>query len=263
LDHDAFYAIGNFCRSPSNSSGTNRKSSELRRHYPARRISYGDYLPPGHRAFFPGDEVRRKIRHSGGMVLGVCNGFQILCEAGLLPGAMMRIAAMRYQCRPWHIRVDRRTHRFTNAAGNGQILKIPIAHSDGNYNCDDATLAELEKNRQVIFRYTTPTVRDDNAGNPSVSQYTISAGIWQPRGVPSPDSCPIPNRAVESRWALTTAWSFSAPWSEALVGRSQGDRLRAAQTCVFTAGARYSASLRVSNSLHRKEVWHPLAAKSE
>ncbi len=107
-----------------------------------------------------------KFANSGGLVLGICNGFQILCEAGLLPGAMMRNSGLRFICRHVHIRVEQTDTPFTNAAAHGQVLKIPIAHSDGNYTGDETTLADLEKNRQVIFRYTMP----DGAGRPAAAQ---------------------------------------------------------------------------------------------
>jgi phosphoribosylformylglycinamidine synthase len=100
------------------------------------------------------------------MVLGICNGFQILCEAGLLPGAMMRNSGLRFICRHVHIRVDESDTLFTCSAAHGQILKIPIAHSDGNYNVDDATLVHMERNRQVIFHYTNPRHRRRRGGIP-------------------------------------------------------------------------------------------------
>src|SRR5438105_11822450 len=110
-------------------------------------FAYGDYLRTGAiAAFAPVMESVKKFAKSGGMLLGICNGFQILCEAGLLPGAMMRNSGLRFICRHVHIRVEETDTPFTCAANKGQILKIPIAHSDGNYNVDDATLAELEKN---------------------------------------------------------------------------------------------------------------------
>ena len=86
-----------------------------------------------------------KFAKSGGMVFGICNGFQILLEAGLLPGAVMRNTGLRYILRHVNVRIEERTFAFTSAATKGQIVRIPIAHSDGNYNCDEATLAELRK----------------------------------------------------------------------------------------------------------------------
>src|SRR5260370_32355476 len=113
------------------------------------------------------------------MVLVICNVFQILGEAGLLPGAMMRNSGLRFICRHVRIRVEQTDTPFTNAAHKSQILKIPIAHSDGNYNCDEATLADLEKNRQVIFRYTTPDGSDDSGGNTNRAVCHI-AGAFNP-----------------------------------------------------------------------------------
>src|SRR5712691_2583886 len=131
-------------------------------------FAYGDYLRTGAIArFSPVMKAVERFARRGGLVLGICNGFQILLEAGLLPGAMLRNRGLRFICRQVHIRVEQTDTSFTNAAQQGQILKIPIAHSDGNYTCDEATLADLEKNRQVIFRYTTPDGSDDDAGNPN------------------------------------------------------------------------------------------------
>src|ERR1700720_1594618 len=130
------------------------------------------------------------------MGLGICNGFQILLEAGLLPGAMMRNSGLRYICRHVHIRVEQTDTPFTNAAQRGQILKVPIAHNDGNYTCDEATLSELERNREVIFRYTTPDGSDDAAGNPNGSMNNIAGICNRERNVAG--LMPHPERAVES-----------------------------------------------------------------
>jgi phosphoribosylformylglycinamidine synthase len=130
------------------------------------------------------------------MVLGICNGFQILLEAGLLPGAMMRNSGLRYICRHVFIRVEQTDTPFTNAATQGQVLKIPIAHNDGNYNADEATLADLEKNRQILFRYTTPDGANDAAGNPNGSLHNIAGICNRERNVAG--LMPHPERAVES-----------------------------------------------------------------
>jgi phosphoribosylformylglycinamidine synthase I len=137
-----------------------------------------------------------KFAKSGGIVLGICNGFQILLEAGLLPGAMMRNVGLRFICRHVHIRVEQTDTPFTNAAAKGQILKIPINHGEGNFTCEEATLAELEKNRQVIFRYTTSDGRDDAAGNPNGSMANIAGICNRERNVAG--LMPHPERAVES-----------------------------------------------------------------
>src|SRR5277367_4750879 len=117
-------------------------------------FAYGDYLRTGAIASFsPVMKAVGRFAKSGGLVLGICNGFQILLEAGLLPGAMMRNKGLRFLCRQVHIRVESTDTPFTCAAKPGQILKIPIAHMEGNYFCAPATLPELERNKQVVFRY--------------------------------------------------------------------------------------------------------------
>ncbi|MFZ0739241.1 MAG: phosphoribosylformylglycinamidine synthase subunit PurQ [Candidatus Acidiferrales bacterium] len=159
-------------------------------------FSFGDYLRTGAIArFSPVMNSVAKFARSGGLVLGICNGFQILCEAGLLPGAMMRNHGLRFLCRQVYIRVESTDTPFTCAAERGQILKIPIAHMDGNYFCDDATLSELEQNGQVIFRYTTPDSRDDDAGNPNGAIANIAGICNRERNVLG--LMPHPERAVE------------------------------------------------------------------
>ena len=117
-------------------------------------FAYGDYLRTGAIASFsPVMKAVGRFAKSGGLVLGICNGFQILLEAGLLPGAMMRNKGLRFLCRQVHVRVESTDTPFTCAARPGQILKMPIAHMEGNYFCDPATLAEIERNKQIIFRY--------------------------------------------------------------------------------------------------------------
>ncbi|MFZ0878948.1 MAG: phosphoribosylformylglycinamidine synthase subunit PurQ [Candidatus Acidiferrales bacterium] len=159
-------------------------------------FSFGDYLRTGAIArFSPVMNSVAKFARSGGLVLGICNGFQILCEAGLLPGAMMRNHGLRFLCRQVYIRVESTDTPFTCAAERGQILKIPIAHMDGNYFCDDATLSELEQNGQVIFRYTTPDSSDDDAGNPNGAIANIAGICNRERNVLG--LMPHPERAVE------------------------------------------------------------------
>src|SRR5256886_898349 len=183
-------------------------------------FAYGDYLRTGAIAkFAPVMQSVEKFAKGGGMVLGICNGFQILCEAGLLPGAMMRNSGLRFICRHVHIRVEQTDTPFTNAASKGQILKIPIAHSDGNYNCDEATLAELEKNHQVIFRYTTPDGSNDDAGNPNGAVHNI-AGICN-RGRNVAGLMPHPERAVEAALGSTDGLTIFRSMVEALVGAAK------------------------------------------
>jgi phosphoribosylformylglycinamidine synthase len=137
-----------------------------------------------------------QFARDGGLVLGICNGFQILCEAGLLPGVLQRNAGMRFVCRQVHIRVETTDTPFTAAAKTGQILQIPIAHGDGNYFCDEATLADLERNHQIVFRYTTPDGREEAAANPNGSLSNIAGVCNRERNVVG--LMPHPERAVET-----------------------------------------------------------------
>jgi phosphoribosylformylglycinamidine synthase len=137
-----------------------------------------------------------KFARGGGLVLGVCNGFQILCEAGLLPGVLTRNAGLRFVCRQVHVRVETTDTPFTCAAKAGQVLQMPIAHGDGNYFCDEAALAELERNRQIVFRYTTADGREDAAANPNGSLANIAGVCNRERNVVG--LMPHPERAVET-----------------------------------------------------------------
>ncbi len=117
-------------------------------------FSYGDYLRPGAIArFAPVMDAVRDYAERGGLVLGVCNGFQILCEAGLLPGALTRNIRLKFICKPVHIRVENTETPFTRHYQQGEVLTIPIAHGDGRYVCDEPTLHQLRANRQILFRY--------------------------------------------------------------------------------------------------------------
>ena len=169
-------------------------------------FSYGDYLRTGAIArFSPVMKALGRFARSGGLVLGVCNGFQILLEAGLLPGAMLRNQRLRFLCRQVHIRVETTGTPFTCAARPGQILKMPIAHMEGNYFCDAATLAELERNRQIVFRYVHPDGRDagpdDFDANPNGSLAAIAGICNRERNVVG--LMPHPERAVEAALGST------------------------------------------------------------
>ncbi len=119
-------------------------------------FSYGDYLRTGAIArFSPVMQAVKQFASEGGLVLGICNGFQILLEAGLLPGAMLRNRSLHFICRETYVRVENAATPFTNRCKSGQVLKIPIAHADGNYYTDTLTLAGLQANAQVVFRYCT------------------------------------------------------------------------------------------------------------
>jgi phosphoribosylformylglycinamidine synthase I len=164
-------------------------------------FAFGDYLRTGAIArFSPVMKSVDRFARSGGLVLGICNGFQILLEAGLLPGAMMRNQGLRFLCRQVHIRVERKDTPFTCAAEPGQVLEIPVAHMDGNYFCESGTLAELERNNQIIFHYVTPNGHDaapgDREANPNGSLQAIAGICSRERNVLG--LMPHPERAVES-----------------------------------------------------------------
>jgi phosphoribosylformylglycinamidine synthase I len=164
-------------------------------------FAFGDYLRTGAIArFSPVMKAVSRFARSGGLVLGICNGFQILLEAGLLPGAMLRNERLRFLCRQVHVRVENTDTPFTRAARPGQILKIPIAHMEGNYFCDAATLTELERNKQIVFRYVHADGRDAGAddfdANPNGALAAIAGLCNRERNVVG--LMPHPERAVES-----------------------------------------------------------------
>jgi phosphoribosylformylglycinamidine synthase len=141
-------------------------------------FSYGDYLRSG--AMAARSPAMKEVARRAGRgvpVLGICNGFQILTEAGLLPGALMRNAGLRYVCKDVHIRVESSQTVFTNKYETGQRLRIPIAHHDGNYFADDDTLARLEDRGQIAFRYCDTDGTLGGAANPNGSIRDI-AGIF-------------------------------------------------------------------------------------
>jgi phosphoribosylformylglycinamidine synthase len=124
-------------------------------------FAYGDYLRTGAIAkFSPVISAVRRLAVAGGLVIGICNGFQILCESGLLPGALMRNRGLKYVCKPVWVRVENAETPFTNACRPSEVLQVPIGHMEGNYFCDQATLAELKRDQRIVFRYVTPQGED-------------------------------------------------------------------------------------------------------
>ncbi len=141
-------------------------------------FSYGDYLRCGAIAGRANimDAVRAHAAR-GGLVLGVCNGFQILVESGLLPGVLMRNSQLKFVCRMQHLKVDRADTPYTNRYHVGQVLKVAIAHGEGNYIADDDTIAMLEHEGRVAFRYCDADGKVGGAANPNGSMHDI-AGIY-------------------------------------------------------------------------------------
>ena len=145
-------------------------------------FSYGDYLRCGAiAARAPVMDAVRAHAARGGLVLGVCNGFQILCESGLLPGVLMRNAALKFICRDVHLRVERSDTPFTRGYNAGQVICVPVAHGEGNYAADKKTIARLEGEGRVLFRYAAPDGSLDPAQNFNGSTNAI-AGILSERG---------------------------------------------------------------------------------
>lgn len=160
-------------------------------------FSYGDYLRAGALArFSPVMESVANFAEHGKLVLGICNGFQILTEAGLLPGALQRNNTLRFECGWTHLRVENTDTPFTNHCQPGQVLKIPIAHGEGNYFADPETLAELNRNRQVVLRYATPTGEVTPDANPNGSLENIAGIINKAGNVMG--LMPHPERATEA-----------------------------------------------------------------
>ena len=144
-------------------------------------FSYGDYLRCGAMARFSpimGGVV--KFAQSGGLVLGICNGFQILCEAGLLPGALVRNAGLQFVCQPVHLRVEETDTPFSGGLKRGQLLTIPVKHGEGCYYADAETLDRLRSNRQIVLRYVDAKGKPTPAANPNGSLENI-AGICNER----------------------------------------------------------------------------------
>jgi phosphoribosylformylglycinamidine synthase I len=140
-------------------------------------FSYGDYLRCGAiAARAPIMDAVRAFAGKGGLVLGVCNGFQILCEAGLLPGVLMRNTQLRFLCREVYLRVERSDSPFTRGYNAGQVIRVPVAHGEGNYIADDATIARLEGEGRVLYRYSDPNGNVDLDWNHNGSINAI-AGI--------------------------------------------------------------------------------------
>ena len=159
-------------------------------------FSYGDYLRPGAIARFS-PIMREVVQHAerGGPVLGICNGFQIACEAGLLPGALLRNASLKFVCAPIGLRVESAETMFTSQYAPGQRIVLPIAHGDGRYSADGETLARLEGEGQVVFRYAPSALEAKEAYNPNGSMRDI-AGIVNGEGNVL-GMMPHPERAVD------------------------------------------------------------------
>ncbi|MFH1486967.1 MAG: phosphoribosylformylglycinamidine synthase subunit PurQ [Chloroflexota bacterium] len=157
-------------------------------------FSYGDHLCAGAVArFSPVMSAAERFASRGGLVFGICSGFQILCEAGLLPGALMQNSPLQFRCQWVNLRVENTSIPFTSLRQKGQVLRIPISHGDGNYYADEATLENLEAKGRVVFRYCSTQGEITQVDNPNGSLRNI-AGIVNKEGnvlgmMPHPERC--------------------------------------------------------------------------
>jgi phosphoribosylformylglycinamidine synthase len=160
-------------------------------------FSYGDYLRPGAIARFS-PIMQEVVQHAerGGPVIGICNGFQIACEAGLLPGALLRNASLKFVCAPIHLRVESSDSLFTSRYERSQSIVLPIAHGDGRYSADEETLDRLDGEGQIVFRYAPSALEAEEAYNPNGSMRDI-AGIVNGAGNVL-GMMPHPERAVDA-----------------------------------------------------------------
>jgi phosphoribosylformylglycinamidine synthase len=159
-------------------------------------FSYGDYLRAGALAHFsPVMDAVKRFAAEGKFVFGICNGFQILCESGLLPGALIRNAGLHFVCRHVNIRTENTNTPFTSVIDGGRVLSIPIAHAEGNYTCDDETFNELEENGQIVFRYCDENGEASAEANPNGARSNIAGVCNLDRNVLG--MMPHPERACE------------------------------------------------------------------
>jgi phosphoribosylformylglycinamidine synthase len=178
-------------------------------------FAYGDYLRTGAIAHFsPVMQSVKKFAAEGGPVLGICNGFQILCESGLLPGALLRNAGLKYICKQVHLRTETTNSLFTRTLKKGEVLKIPIGHMEGNYFCDAATLDALRADDRIVFRYSTPEGAITPEANPNGSLDNIAGILNEGRNVLG--MMPHPDRSSEAMLGSADGWKIFSSLLETL-----------------------------------------------
>ena len=181
-------------------------------------FAYGDYLRTGAIArFSPVMQSVKKFAADGGLVLGICNGFQILAESGLLPGALMRNAGLKYICKQVHLRTETTNSVFTSQLKPGEVLQIPIGHMEGNYYCDAETLHELEAEDRIAFRYCTPAGEVTPEANPNGSLSNIAGILNAGRNVLG--MMPHPDRSSEQLLGSADGLKIFASMISALAAR--------------------------------------------
>ncbi|MFC5864544.1 phosphoribosylformylglycinamidine synthase subunit PurQ [Acidicapsa dinghuensis] len=181
-------------------------------------FAYGDYLRTGAIArFSPVMQAVKRFADAGGIVLGICNGFQILTESGLLPGALMRNAGLKYICKQVHLRTETTNSLFTNQLTKGEVLQIPIGHMEGNYYCDAETLHQLESEDRIAFRYCTPKGEITREANPNGSLENIAGILNAGRNVLG--MMPHPDRSSEKLLGSADGWKIFSSMVNALATR--------------------------------------------
>lgn len=197
-DHDAFYVLKEVARQPATFLW--HESEDLENCdaiVVPGGFAYGDYLRAGAIArFSPVMQAVGRFAAKGGLVLGICNGFQILCESGLLPGALIRNRGLKYICKQVHLRTETTDSPFTRTLKRGQVLKIPIGHMEGNYFCPPETLADLKRSNRVAFRYVSEGGEASDEANPNGSLDNIAGVLSENRNVLG--MMPHPDRSSES-----------------------------------------------------------------
>jgi phosphoribosylformylglycinamidine synthase len=175
----------------------------------------GDYLRTGAIArFAPVMQSVKKFADAGGLVLGICNGFQILTESGLLPGALMRNAGLKYICKQVHLRCETSNSPFTSLLAKGEVLQMPIGHMEGNYFCEPDELHRLESEDRIAFRYSTPAGELTAEANPNGSLSNIAGILNAGRNVLG--MMPHPDRSSEQLLGSADGWKIFASMVEAL-----------------------------------------------
>jgi phosphoribosylformylglycinamidine synthase len=183
-------------------------------------FAYGDYLRTGAIAkFAPIMQPVKKFAAAGGLVLGICNGFQILAEAGLLPGALMRNAGLNYICKQVHLRTETVDSPFTHGLGKREVVRMPVGHMEGNYFCDADTLSQLNRQDRIAFRYASPNGSTAPEHNLNGSLENIAGILSEGRNVLG--MMPHPDRS-----------------SESLLGSADGLRIFKSMAASLTAAAR-------------------------
>jgi phosphoribosylformylglycinamidine synthase I len=218
-DHDAYWAISQVAKQPVTFLW--HESHELQ-NCDAIIIpggfAYGDYLRTGAIAkFAPIMQAVKKFAGDGGLVIGICNGFQILCEAGLLPGALMRNAGLKYVCKFVNVRVENPDTPFSNHCQRGDVLRIPIGHMEGNYFCDPETLERLKREGRIVFRYSTVDGNITPDANPNGSLDNIAGICNEERNVLG--MMPHPERASEAQLGSEDGFKIFQSMVAAMVAR--------------------------------------------